>query len=202
MASGAAAGLMQADAIAADAKRLKKEQRRQLAAQEDSGKDTDTVIRDKRGRALTMLSSITNGGKGPTEEKFEWGSGKEITKTDTEEKEARRMYEMQEAAKPIARYADDADLNSRQAQVQRWGDPMAEMMAKKQKIRDNKSAVDGSKVVMNSRGLAHPNRFGIAPGPKWDGVDRSNGFEESYFKRMNERGATEVAAHKWSCSDM
>ena len=193
---------MQADAIAADAKRLKKEQRRQLSAQEDSGKDTDTVIRDRRGRALTMLTSITNGGKGPTEEKFEWGSGKEIGKTDTEEKEAQRMYELQEAAKPMARTVDDVDLNSMQAQKQRWGDPMAEMLAKKQKIKDNKNAVDGSRVVMSSRGLAHPNRFGVAPGPKWDGVDRGNGFEESYFKRMNDKGATDAEAHKWSCQDM
>lgn len=47
-----------------------------------------------------------------------------------------------------------------------------------------------------------PNRFGIHPGHRWDGVDRSNGFEKKWFVSKNARKAVEEEAYKWSTSDM
>ena len=126
MANGHRAGLQLAKEISADAKRLKAEQRRQLANDKDTGKDAETVIRDRRGRPLTMLNSIQNGGRGVSEEQYEWGTGK--AKTTTADEDEQKRYEEAEKSKPMSRYAYDADLNSRQAQQQRWGDPMAEML--------------------------------------------------------------------------
>ena len=47
-----------------------------------------------------------------------------------------------------------------------------------------------------------PNRFGILPGYRWDGVDRSNGFEKKYFETLNKGIAIQEDAYKWSVSDM
>lgn len=47
-----------------------------------------------------------------------------------------------------------------------------------------------------------PNRFGIMPGYRWDGVDRSNGFERQVFAKEAEHKAVSESKYKWSTEDM
>ncbi|XP_057318713.1 BUD13 homolog [Microplitis mediator] len=122
-----------------------------------------------------------------------WGRGlKQVD--DRAEKLKQDSYEM---TKPLARYADDADLDALQRAEEREGDPMLNFIKEKQ-IKEGKRQPDKP----SYQGSYTPNRFGIKPGYRWDGVDRSNGYEKKWFEAKNARVAVQEEAYKWSTSDM
>ena len=51
-------------------------------------------------------------------------------------------------------------------------------------------------------GAAWLNRYGILPGYRWDGVDRSNGFELRWFATKAARETSKQTAYMWSSEDM
>lgn len=90
---------------------------------------------------------------------------------------------------------DDRIWNEKLKSEVRWGDPSA--VAASTKTKKQKKS---SRPVY--QGHFPPNRFNIKPGFRWDGVDRSNGFERDMFLQQNQRIATAEAAYKWSTEDM
>ena len=46
------------------------------------------------------------------------------------------------------------------------------------------------------KGHFPPNRFNVKPGYRWDGVNRSNGFEDKMARRQNDAEARSKIAYK------
>ncbi|KAK0161802.1 hypothetical protein PV327_008216 [Microctonus hyperodae] len=167
---------------------------------EMTGVGQATVLRDRKtGRRRNLEAEAI---KKREEEKRQeeivakyakWGKGlKQVD--DQSEKLQQDLYEM---SKPLARYADDKDLDAQLRAVEREGDPMLEYIKQKQ-IKEGKREPDRP----NYQGSFMPNRFGIKPGHRWDGVDRSNGYEKKWFEARNAKTAIQEEAYKWSTSDI
>ncbi|KAG9315194.1 Pre-mRNA-splicing factor of RES complex-domain-containing protein [Chiua virens] len=123
-------------------------------------------------------------------EKMEWGKGL----VQREENEKRKQQLEKNKSLPFSRRADDKELNEELMAQGRWNDPAAAFLTKKVSKGPKKPEYRGPPPP--------PNRFGIKPGYRWDGVDRGNGFEKKWFQRINEGQRTATASYEWSVDDM
>lgn len=167
---------------------------------EDESRHAKTVFRDEMGRKRDLKQERLEQRKRAeeTSERDEqyakWGRGLAQSRQQQQKVED-AVKEMQ---KPLARYIDDEDLDQMLREQEREGDPMADFMRKK-KAKER----PGTKEKPKYNGPAPPlNRFNIWPGYRWDGVDRSNGFEKKRFARIASKKATQELAYKWSVEDM
>ncbi|CAH1391647.1 unnamed protein product [Nezara viridula] len=193
-----------------DAKNLKDELRK-LKEQENalfekmkasvSGKSAAVIKRDKKTGKIRDIDKekeeevkksarVTE-----RENKYaRWGKGlKQI-----EEAEERVADYLHEVNKPLARYANDQDLDRMLKARDREGDPMLDYIRNKQ----SESIDVDNRGKPTYQGYYLPNRFNIRPGHRWDGVDRSNGYEKQWFEKQNAKKALQEEAYKWSTSDM
>ncbi|EGD81555.1 hypothetical protein PTSG_02271 [Salpingoeca rosetta] len=127
---------------------------------------------------------------------MEWGRG--LAQTDAARK--KREEDAYEASRPLARTKDDEDYNKELQSRIHADDPMAAYMMKK---KEKEARASGRPLRPTYRGPApDPNRFGIMPGHRWDGHDRSNGFERKLVASQGKRRARAEEAYKWSTENM
>ncbi|XP_053547353.1 BUD13 homolog [Bombina bombina] len=197
MLSGGRAGLVSAEVLREEKKEQKILQRDNKHLEDDS-KNAQTVFRDKSGkrRDLKLEREEQRQKQAAQEQKDEqyaqWGRGL----AQKEQQRQNLEHAAKEIQKPLARYIDDADLDKMLREQEREGDPMAKFLQKKK-------ASETKKERPRYKGTnPPPNRFNIWPGYRWDGVDRSNGFEKQMFARQSDKKAMQEAAYKWSVEDM
>ncbi|KAJ1189393.1 hypothetical protein NDU88_006138 [Pleurodeles waltl] len=199
MLSGGKAGLVVADVLRKEKLDSKRKERENKPLEEES-RSAATVFRDKSGRKRDLQAEREEqqreaGVKSQKEEQYaRWGQG--LAQRQMQQQNV--LDAAKEIEKPLARYIDDQDLDQMLREQERDGDPMANFI-KKKKVKEEKN----KKVRPRYSGPnPPPNRFDLWPGYRWDGVDRSNGFEQKRFARQADKKAVQEIAYKWSVEDM
>lgn len=171
----------------------------------DQMKAQKTVYRDKDGRVITgdkmddIMAHPKDKLRKLNEERLNmWSKGV----VQTQQKLSQKEKEELKAAGDGEEYEQAVDQEEKQAT--RFGDPIAEI-----RKHQTGTATDKDKRVLWSRKIfppckfeAAPNRFDIMPGHKWDGVDRSNGFENRFLDQSNTQKANKENFYKWASKEM
>lgn len=145
---------------------------------EAAGSEQQTVYRDRSGRRINVdeedaaVRAAEQEAEQRRKERETWGQG--LVQRQAREKETAELDSIRRSK--IERRADDRDLNQHLRNQERSDDPALAFITKKRPKGPQ---------APKYKGPYPPNRFNIAPGYRWDGVDRSNGFEKMLFQRRN-----------------
>ncbi|KAI2002338.1 Pre-mRNA-splicing factor cwc26 [Ophidiomyces ophidiicola] len=205
MQSGARAGLQTAAQtaamVAAQARKHAKDAA-SLRSKAAKGADAETIYRDASGRIINVAMKRAEARKAAEDAAAKAAAEKEALTGDVQRQERAERRKMVEEAKfmPLARTADDEEMNDELRARERWNDPAAQFLTKPTKRGGARGAGAGpAKKVYE--GAAPPNRYGIRPGHRWDGVDRGNGFERQWFDARNRRERNEGLAYAWQMDE-
>ena len=216
MASGGKVGLQTAE----DTKRLLEKEERQRRREEKEARkakrdapEEETIYRDATGRRIDV--SLRRAEIRKKQEAVEAAKKKEredaMGEVQRRQKEERKQDLDDAKFMTLGRGAEDEEMNERLKEVVRFDDPMREYMAQKRaeegggggggdhEVRDG--ATVGGAVKSKARlyqGHAPPNRYGISPGWRWDGVDRGNSFEKEWFQARSRSKRNEELSYQWA----
>lgn len=220
MADGTHAGLQSAAAVTAQIERRQQEERDQFEAERRAGLvkhgEEETYYRDATGRRVDVSMKRAEARRAAQEAENKERAAKDALKGDVQADEARRRREQLEDARTMtfARTADDEDINRAMREERRWNDPMARFLGEADggggggavASGATRGGAAGKSGGVSSRrpvykGPSPPNRYGIKPGYRWDGVDRSNGFEADRFKAINRRERNKGLEYSWQMDE-
>ncbi|KAK3940658.1 pre-mRNA-splicing factor CWC26 [Diplogelasinospora grovesii] len=214
MADGTHAGLQSASALTAQLKRRQKaeqEELERLRAEQTAGtvEEPELVLRDATGKRIDISMRRAELRRQVAEAEKQEEAKRRLLKGDVQQEEAKRRKEQLEdaALMPLARGIDDEELNRELKEQQRWNDPMAQFLTHDDGggggAKGNKQKGGGTTKSRRPiyKGAAPPNRYSIRPGYRWDGVDRSNGFEAERFKAINRRERNKGLEYSWQMDE-
>ncbi|KAJ5101322.1 hypothetical protein NUU61_003544 [Penicillium alfredii] len=201
MESGARAGLQTAEQTAAMVKAQERRRKADAALYRDPASSDaqaqETIYRDASGRIINVAMKRAEARRAEEEEREKEARAREALMGDVQRQQREsRKQELQEAKiMPVARTIEDDSLNEELKARQRWNDPAAGFLTK--------SSGPGASVTGKPlyQGAFQPNRYGIRPGHRWDGVDRANGFEKEWFAARNRKGRNEALDYQWQMDE-
>ncbi|CAR30797.1 ZYRO0E02464p [Zygosaccharomyces rouxii] len=168
LSSGAHAGLQTAEQMDSQITQKELDQRRQI---QKSQKSQETVFRDEKGNKIANYEEILN---------------KEEKEKDLREVvRQRRIRELNMGEVQLFMVQNGLTRIPKERtkeQSESFDDPARTFGISSHNHKEPVSLM-GRKLYAN---VYPENRFGISPGCRWDGVDRSNGFERKWFAKQNE----------------
>jgi pre-mRNA-splicing factor CWC26 len=201
MESGVRAGLQ----TAADTAAMVKAQERRKLAEEAlyrdpaaaDAKSQETIYRDASGRIINVAMKRAEARRAEAEKKAKEEAAREALMGDVQrqQRESRRQDLQDIKAMPVARGIEDEALNDELKDAARWNDPAAQFLTAK---NGPGASVTGRPLY---KGAFQPNRYGIRPGHRWDGVDRSIGFEKEWFAARNKKSRFEALDYQWQMDE-
>ncbi|KAI0132022.1 Pre-mRNA-splicing factor of RES complex-domain-containing protein [Xylariales sp. AK1849] len=207
MSDGTYAGLQSASAVSTQLARRKAIEEAEFAKIRKSEKEAETVYRDATGRRVDIGFKRAEARRLAAEAAEKEVKAKEALRGEVQIEEARRRREQLEDAKVmgVARGKDDEEMNRELKAKARWGDTMAEFVGKDQGgaigAAGGKAGSKRNKGRPAYQGGVPPNRYGIRPGYRWDGVDRGNGFEAERFKAINRVERNKGLEYNWQMDE-
>ncbi|KAI1761209.1 Pre-mRNA-splicing factor of RES complex-domain-containing protein [Hypoxylon sp. FL1150] len=210
MSDGTHAGLQTAATVSAQLEARRRAERAEYERSGGSQKESETIYRDATGRRVDVSMKRAELRREAQEAAAREAAKTEALKGEVQVEAARRRREMLEDAKVmnVARHADDEDMNREMREKVRWGDTMAQFVEPRGAGGGGGGAGGiqvGKKKQLKGRpiykGAWTPNRYGIRPGYRWDGVDRGNGFEAERFKAINRRERNKGLEYSWQMDE-
>ncbi|KAJ5773689.1 Bud13 [Penicillium paradoxum] len=201
MESGARGGLQTAAQTAAMVKAQEKRRKAEEALYRNpsatSEQAQETIYRDASGRIINVAMKRAEARRAEEEKREKEEKAREALMGDVQrqQREERRKELQDIKAMPIARTVEDEEMNEEMMARDRWNDPAAEFLTTR---RDAGSSATGRPLY---RGAFQPNRYGIRPGHRWDGVDRANGFEKDWFAARNKKSRFQALEYQWQMDE-
>ncbi|KAF7636062.1 hypothetical protein Mgra_00004510 [Meloidogyne graminicola] len=202
MDDGRRAGLLSKEVAREEIEKMRERDRKEKSQVDEQGKDAETRKRQtgfdkgKKGRKegenseeVKAREAREAAKQAEMEKKYSvWSKG--VTQIK-ERKE--KLDEMEQTlSEGFTRHADDEALNEHLKTQLYSEDPMAEYF----RVKSHKIQRRTGIVYPTYKGQCLPNRYNILPGYRWDGVDRSNGFESKMSLEKNKKIAHQELTYR------
>ncbi|KAF2663854.1 hypothetical protein BT63DRAFT_430108 [Microthyrium microscopicum] len=194
-------GLQLAHEVQAAAEKKRRSEKRRIERELAEGGTAaqETIYRDASGRVINVAMKRAEARRKAEEEERKKKEEADQAKGDVQlaMREARKQ-ELDEAKYlTVARTADDEQMNEELKEVQRWNDPAAGFLTKAPPKPTSGASTRRGPSKPTYQGAFDPNRYGIRPGSRWDGVDRGNGFEKKWFAARNKVKDRKQLEYQW-----
>ncbi|KAL9107297.1 MAG: hypothetical protein Q9227_007749 [Pyrenula ochraceoflavens] len=215
MENGVRAGLQTAAdtaAMAASAQRKKDREAKSLQRKQRPKEEQETVYRDATGRRIDVQMKRAEARRAEEEAKRKEREEKEARGGEVQklEKEKRRQEVEEARFLPVARGVEDEEMNRELRGRERWDDPMAGYLRAQKPVDvsggksgggEGGGGGGGGAMKPVYKGAFQPNRYGIKPGFRWDGVQRGNGFEKEWFQARSRVGRNRDLEYQWQMDE-